>query len=317
MAPLPYRLATLRRVLARPISSGAPIAALVTIVSASELPGQQDPWADKDSPLHSIRWIDGEKQVDIGNVAEFTIPAECRYAEAKGAQDLLTITQNVPTGREQGALLCRGTSAGMKAWFVIFSFDPSGYVRDDERKALNADKILATIREGTARANNVRKSQGWDELIVDGWVRAPYYDTATHNLTWSIRGHSGSDGAGVNHSVRLLGRRGVLHADLVAPAEQLEAIMGTYDTVVASTSFLRGQRYSEWRKGDKVAAYGLTALVAGGAGVAVATKLGLFGKLGKFLAVTFAKLGKVIIGAVVALLAGLRAIFRRRSTATA
>jgi uncharacterized membrane-anchored protein len=287
-------------------------------LSASPLSAQdaQDPWADKDSPLHSIEWTDGERQVDIGNIGEFTIPAGCRFADAKGARDFLLMTQNIPSGREQGVLLCRGSAVAEQPWFVVFSFDASGYVRDDEGKKLDAGKILATLREGTARANKVRKAQGWDELIVDGWVRAPYYDPSTHNLTWSVRGHSASDGASVNHSVRLLGRRGVLHADLVAAPEQLEAIIGTFDGVIASTSFFPGQKYSEWRKGDKVAAYGLTALVVGGAGVA-AVKLGLFGKIGVFFAKLLAKLGKLIYVALAAVVAGLRSLFRRKREATA
>jgi uncharacterized membrane-anchored protein len=43
-----------------------------------------------------------------------------------------------------------------------------------------------------------------------------------------------------------------------------------------------GQKYSEFKSGDKVAAYGLSALVLGGAGV-MAAKMGLFAKLGVIL----------------------------------
>jgi uncharacterized membrane-anchored protein len=292
------------------------IGLLATLTGASPLSAQQDPWADKSSPLHSLEWTDGDKQADIGNYAEFTIPSNCRFTDAKGARDFLMMTENVPTGREQGVLLCRGTTAAEHPWFVVFSFNPSGYVRDDEGKTLDADKILATIRKGTEQANKVRRQQGWDELTVDGWVRAPHYSSSTNNLTWSIRGHSGSNDASVNHSVRLLGRRGVLHADLVAGPDQLDAVVGTFDAMIASTTFLPGQKYSEWRKGDKVAAYGLTALVVGGAGVA-AVKFGLFGKIGAFFAKLLAKLGKLVYVAVVAVLAGIRSLFSRKRQATA
>jgi uncharacterized membrane-anchored protein len=90
-----------------------------------------------------------------------------------------------------------------------------------------------------------------------------------------------------------------------------------FDTLIASASFQRGQRYSEWRKGDKVAAYGLTALVVGGAGVA-AVKLGLFGKLAAIFAKALAKLGKLILVAVAGVLAVLKKLFsRKREEATA
>jgi uncharacterized membrane-anchored protein len=62
---------------------------------------------------------------------------------------------------------------------------------------------------------------------------------------------------------------------------------------------------SEWRQGDRIAEYGLTALVAAGAGAA-AVKLGLFAKLGKL----FAKFAKLIIVGVVAIGAFLSKILR-------
>jgi uncharacterized membrane-anchored protein len=295
------------------------ILATLAVMSAPPIAAQDGVHPTKRALFNSIEWTEGEKQVDIGNLAEFTVPAGCQYADAEGARKFLVLTENPASGREQGVLFCRGnavdSSAAGRPWFVLFTFDPSGYVRDDEKK-LDADKILASIRAGTAQGNELRKSRGWDELTIDGWIRSPHYDPTTHNLTWSIRAHSGADDATVNHSVRLLGRRGVLNADLVAAPEQLESIGGTFDAVVGSTSFLSGHKYSEWRKGDKVAAYGLTALVVGGAGVA-ATKLGLFGKLAKYFAVVFAKLGKVIVGGVVALIAGLPAVFKRKKAATA
>ena len=301
-------------------ASSIGLLAALAVVLASPISAQQDVHPSTRDLFNSIDWTDGEKQVDVGNVAEFTVPAGCQYTDAEGARKFLVLTENPPTGREQGVLFCRpsapDSSAAGQPWFVLFTFDASGYVRDDEAKELDATAILASIRAGTTRANEVRKSRGWDELTIDGWIRAPHYDATTHNLTWSMRAHSGEDGGTVNHSIRLLGRRGVLHADLVADVDQLESIVGTFDAVVASTTFLSGHKYSEWRKGDKVAAYGLTALVAGGAGVA-ASKLGLFGKIGKFFAVLFVKLGKLIVGAVLAAIAGLKAAFRRKKAATA
>lgn len=96
----------------------------------------------------------------------------------------------------------------------------------------------------------------------------------THNLTWAVQANSGIEGPIVNHSVRLLGRGGMMHADLVTDPEQMATAMGAFNEVVSSHTFLPGRRYAEWVEGDKVAAYGLTALVAGGAG-AVAMKTGI------------------------------------------
>jgi len=295
---------------------------LATLLAALALPpvaAAQDP-TDGRSLFKSIEWVYGEKEVDIGNVAEFTVPNRCRYTDAEGARKFMVLTQNPPSGREQGVLLCGDvdgdTSTGEKPWFVLFSFDASGYVRDDEGKQLDAARILNAIRAGTAAANEIRKKEGWGVLTIEGWIRPPYYDSVTHNLTWSTRASEEASGSSANHSVSLLGRRGVLHADLVAEPEQLDHIVGTFDGVIASTKFLPGHKYSEWRKGDKVASYGLTALIAGGAGVAAAQS-GLPGKLGKFFVLLFAKLGKAAIAVVVGLAASIKALFRRKREATA
>ena len=68
------------------------------------------------------------------------------------------------------------------------------------------------------------------------------------------------------------------------------------DAVLGAFRYKLGNRYAEWRPGDKVAEYGLTALVAAGAGAA-AVKLGLFAFLGKLLA----KAGKLVVVAVAGL----------------
>ncbi len=285
-------------------------------ISAQDSSFAQNPWADETSPLHRLKWAHGGQEGDLGTVAYFVIPERCRLTDGAGARDFLSMTQNIPSGTEQGLLLCPAAPGEEWPWFVVFRFEETGYVRDDEAKELDGDKILSTIKRGTERANTIRKEKGWDEMFVDGWVRAPHYNPASHNLTWSIKGHS-SDGTSINHAVRLLGRRGVLHANLVAAPEQMATAVPVFDTLMASASFQRGHRYSEWRKGDKVAAYGLSALVVGGAGVAVASKLGLLGKLGAVFAKLFAKLGKLIIVALAAIGAAIKKLFSRKREATA
>src|SRR2546426_18264 len=112
---------------------------------------------------------------------------------------------------------------------------------------------------------------------------------ATQNLTWVIPAHDNEGGRTVNHSVRLLGRGGVMHADLVTTPEQLAALVPTFNTMIGGYTYSAGYKYAEWRSGDKVAAYGLTALVAGGAGVAL-VKSGLLVKFWKLIVIGFAAL---------------------------
>jgi uncharacterized membrane-anchored protein len=252
---------------------GAVIAALLCLSA-------RDAVAQSDSLFERIEWVDGPSEANIGSNAKMMVPEGCRFTGKAGARLFMELTQNPPNDQNEGVLLCPAANPSEDPWFVVFSYDPSGYVRDDESAKLDADKILGVLRKGTEASNKERRSRGWSTLSIDGWVRPPFYDTATHNLTWSMK--ATSEGvAVVNHSVRLLGRSGVLQANLVIGPEQLETAVPAFDAVINETSFLTGHTYAEWREGDKIAAYGLTALVAGG----VAAKFGLLGKLWKLIAV--------------------------------
>jgi uncharacterized membrane-anchored protein len=116
-----------------------------------------------------------------------------------------------------------------------------------------------------------------------GWERPPFYDAQTNNLTWAVR-LRGSRGESVNYSVRILGREGYMSADLVLRPDELAASIPAFEKLLAGYTYTQGHRYAEYRKGDKLAAYGLTALVAGGAG-AVAMKTGLLAKFWKLIVV--------------------------------
>ena len=228
-----------------------------------------------------IPWAKGPTRGALGSEATISVPAGCLFTGVDGVKLFLQLTENIASGNERGVVMCQADQTS-DPWFVLFSYDKSGYVRDDEGSKLDADAILETVRRGTEAANRERKSRGWGTLSVDGWATKPFYDRTTNNLTWAITAHDNTGGRTVNHSVRLLGRGGVMHAHLVTTPTQLDALVPTFNGMISAFTYQPGQKYAEWRPGDKVAAYGLTALVAGGAGVALA-KSGLLVKFWKLI----------------------------------
>ncbi len=245
-----------------------------------------------------IPWAKGPTRGALGSEATISVPAGCLFTGVDGVKMFLQLTENIASGNERGVVMCQGDQSG-DPWFVLFSYDKSGYVRDDEGSNLDADAILETVRRGTEAANRERKSRGWGTLSVDGWATKPFYDRTTNNLTWAITAHDNTGGRTVNHSVRLLGRGGVMHADLVTTPTQLDALVPTFNGMVSAFTYQPGQKYAEWRPGDKVAAYGLTALVAGGAGVALA-KSGLL-----------VKFWKLIVAGIAAAVAAIKRMWRK------
>jgi uncharacterized membrane-anchored protein len=78
----------------------------------------------------------------------------------------------------------------------------------------------------------------------------------------------------------VLGRKGVLELNAVAAMRDLPTIKQEMPKVLAQTNFTDGNRYNDFNAStDKLAAYGVAALVAGG----IAAKAGLFAKLGLML----------------------------------
>jgi uncharacterized membrane-anchored protein len=193
---------------------------------------------------------------------------------------LLELMGNPISGGEVGLL---ASAAEDETWMIIFEFEDIGYVKDDEKDELDADKILEGIAEGNKAANEYRKERGIPPIEIVGWDVAPRYNTNTNLLEWCIRGESVGEPI-LNYNTRVLGRRGVMSANLVVDPGELAAMLPIYQDLLAGFDFTSGNRYAEYKQGDRVAEIGLTALVAGGAG-ALALKTGFFKKFFKFIIV--------------------------------
>ena len=269
-----------------------------------------------------INWQKGPVKVSLGDFATINVPAGYKFADAAGAKRLLELTQNPTSGNEVGVIVpILEPGAQNKDWFVLFDFHETGYISDAEKGSLDSSAILKSIQTATENENEVRKGKGWSAFHVVGWSEPPFYDEKTHNLTWAVLGKDDSAATTetVNHSVRLLGRRGSMSVDLVLAPNDLAAVVPQFNQLLETFSYTTGNRYAEFVKGDKIAGYGLTALIAGGA-AAAAVKTGLFAKLLKVIlasAVALWKLILVIIAGIISRLKKLgnwlRNLFRKNS----
>ncbi|HUF28268.1 MAG TPA: DUF2167 domain-containing protein [Gemmatimonadaceae bacterium] len=265
-------------------------------------------------PMHSlgaqgdIQWTPGPTVGRLGSIAQITIPEGYSFTGKAGAQRFMELTENPSSGDELGVLI-PNTDDDDEFWFVVFEFKQMGYVKDDEKAALDADDILKSIRKGNDAGNKIRRKRGWPTLSVVGWEKEPFYDANTNNLTWAIRGavdDVADSGESVNYSTRVLGRRGTMNVDLVIDPALVEHVVPEFEWLLTQFEYLSGNRYAEWVEGDAVAKYGLTALVAGGAG-ALAVKSGLLQKFGKLILVAIA----AIVSAVARSMKSLGRLFGR------
>jgi len=247
--------------------------------------------------LPAIDWQRGPAKATLGSQAEIQVPEGFVFTDAEGTRTLMEHMGNPVNGTELGLL-----SPADSNWFVVFEFSDVGYVRDDEKDELDAEVILDNIRQGTEQANRERASRGIAPLIIQGWRVKPNYNDTTHNLEWAIDATS-DGGSVVNYNVRMLGRGGVMEATLVGSPQEIAAGLPVFRNLLTGYTFVPGKRYADWRSGDKIASYGLTALIAGGAGAAL-VKSGLLGKIWKPLVAGAA----ILLGVLSRLF---KAIFRR------
>jgi uncharacterized membrane-anchored protein len=242
-------------------------------------------------------WSPGPVEGSLGQVATIAVPEGYFFLDAQATRVFLEENQNIPDGDELGVIL--RVLPDDNHWFAVFSYSETGHVDDRERESLDADAILKGMKEGSRRANAERQKRGWATLDLVGWHQAPFYDQATNNLTWSTR-LSSNDIPVLNHSVRLLGRTGTMSVQLVMDPGSVDVATTEFNDALRGYAYNAGQRYAEFRQGDKLAGYGLTALIAGGAGAA-AVKTGLLQKFWKLIVVGVIAL----LGAVKRFLAGL------------
>lgn len=255
------------------------------LVSLAPLPHPQDqrpPTTEEILAAYEqsgVRLQKGPCDGDMGAQAHLSVPEGCYFLDGPNAIKLLELNENLTSGHEVGALWHAG--AGREdSWWVFFEFAQDGYVEDEDRE-IDADGLMENMKEGNRASNEERRKRGWSELHLTGWQKPPFYDPRTNNLTWATL-LQGDTGKSVNWSTRLLGREGVMSVDLVLAPESLESALPVFESLLEGFEYKSGRKYAEFKAGDKVAEYGLAALVAGGAG-ALALKTGLFAKLWKFL----------------------------------
>ena len=267
------------------------LAAVLSTVSTGPAAGQEEAGGDSVADkVPDMKWVHGPAVGKLGDKAKIEIPEGFVFADGAGTKKFLEITQNFPSGGELG-MIAKETLE----WFVVFEFEDVGYVKDSDKDKLDADKLMETMKANNVKGNEERKSRGWGELTLLGWEVPPQYSRQTNNLEWATKLQSGGEGITVNHNTRLLGRKGVMNVTLVADQEAFHDVLASYRTLIAGFSYVQGNRYAEYVRGDKVAKYGLSALVLGGA-TAAAAKSGLLGKLWKLIAAGIIAIGAFLKG---------------------
>jgi uncharacterized membrane-anchored protein len=265
----------------------------------------------------AVRFVEGLKyqhgEIDLpGGLAKLNVPAEFKFLDRNDAEAVLVkLWHNPPSTDSIGMLLPADKSPlDEDCWAVTISYADDGYVKDDDAAKINYDDLLKKMQAAARESSAKRVEQGYPSIELVGWAAPPRYDAQTHKLYWAkeIKFGDSPDNT-LNYNIRILGRRGVLVLNVIAGINQLCQVEASAPQILAMVNFNQGNRYSDFDpKIDKVATYGIAALVAGG----IAAKLGFF----KLLWVFILAAKKFIIIGFVAVVAWLKRLFGRGKSTT-
>jgi len=252
------------------------------------------------------------KVVIGGGLATLELPKTFRYLDPKETDLVLTTWGNPPGNTTLGMLVPTGTSVfAAESWAVVIQYDEDGHVDDADAAKIDYAKMLRDLQRQTRDDNDERTKAGYPPVEFVGWAETPSYDGSSHKLYWAKDLRFGTERGPhtLNYNIRVLGRRGVLILNAVATMDQLQSVKAGMANVIAFVDFNEGHRYGDFVAGrDKVAEYGIAALIAGG----IAAKAGFF----KLLLAGILALKKVLVVAVVAIGAWLKRLFGRKSSTT-
>jgi uncharacterized membrane-anchored protein len=262
----------------------------------------------------AIPFQPGPKTIELGHGLKLDLPESHAYLAQPDAGKLMEKMGNLHNDDLLGLVVSRNQT---DEYIVTFRYEDSGHVKDDEE--LDGKELLDSIKEGEQSYNDELKQRGFPPIHVGGWDESPRYDQQKHQLIWALIVET-SDGASINYNTRILGRTGYVSVNLVTDKQHLPEYKPAGALLLSRTSFEPGQRYADFDASkDKVAEYGLTGLVLGGAGLglAKAAKIGLLAKFGKGLIALLIAGKKAVVAGVVALGALLKKLFAKKSDAAA
>lgn len=260
-------------------------AAIVALVSFSGLAFAQateDQEAQAKALLVSLQYQTGAVAVTEAK-AHLDLKPGFRFLPKQDARKVLEqYWGNPPDETVLGLIVPDKDPLGTEhSWAVVLTYNEEGYVSDEDANKIDYTDLLKDMKAATKESNEERKSAGYQEIELIGWAEPPRYDARSKRMYWAKElAFVGQQENALNYDIRVLGRQGYLSLEAVASIKDLNRVNEGMKQILPMAQFDAGNTYADYNEStDKLAAYGLAALVGGG----VAAKAGLFAKLGALL----------------------------------
>jgi uncharacterized membrane-anchored protein len=264
---------------------------------------------DDQAIIRSLRPQSGTVLIAKG-VAQLDLGTTFQFLDAKDATTYLTKILGNPPEAVQGIDGMILPTAEGEDWFAVVEYDAEGYVGDANAASINYDDLLNEMKASSADAAKERRAQGFPGAELVGWAQKPFYDSKAKKLYWAkALQFDGEPSQTLNYDIRILGREGFINVKIVDDIAQLEKINAQIPAILSTVNFTKTHMYTDYVAGtDRVAAYGLAGLIAGG----ILVKAGLFKGLLVLLAASWKIIAVFVLGAVAAFRRFAGGLFRRK-----
>lgn len=202
----------------------------------------------------AVDWTVGPAKVKIGSVAELTVPPGYKFADAETARIHMREMKN-PVSQHLAGML----SPVSGGWFVILENVDFGYVPNAAQSQLDPAALLATLRSRSEQQNRGRAKQKLSTVTSVDWQVEPRFDADKNILEWAVKAQGAGEGV-MNHTVRMLTRLGALDLTAVMPLRSF-VDLAPLNQLAQGITISEGQRYADYKAGDKVSEGGLAEMV--------------------------------------------------------
>jgi uncharacterized membrane-anchored protein len=302
---------------AQPIMPMKSIIAAITIAASLFLPARADDKQPTPKEMEAMKKAFkaiGELQYQSGEISlaggkvKLTLPPEFQYLDPANARKVLVdIFGNPPqSGSTDGMIVPKGINfAQGGGWTAVLQWKDEGYVKDDDFAKTDFNEMLSDLKKAYQAGSDERVRGGYGRMELSAWAQQPHYDKATHKLYYAKLFDVDGPEQQLNYDIRVLGRHGHLEVSIMSSRAEMQDIEAKAPVILGMVDFTDGNRYTDFKPGtDKVAAYGIAGLIAGG----VLAKAGFFKAIWIALlaAKKFVIIGVVAIGAWIKRMLGAR-----------
>jgi uncharacterized membrane-anchored protein len=210
-----------------------------------------------DAEIAKLRWKKGPGNYQLGDShARVALPQGIEILTGPDAERMAFLVNGIELP-ETVAMAQSNTSDAI----IYIDYVAEGFVTDDDWSEIDSEALLEDIRAGNEAANDERASNGFAPMHTVGWLIPPAYDAEKKTARWAIELEEEGERF-ANIQVIKLGRSGYHQITWAGPRHGADGTPMFLQAVIESHSYDEGFRYADYVEGDKLAGFGIGALVA-------------------------------------------------------